>query len=89
MDKDINRIKVVLAEKGGGRETTKCLVEGTKEPKSAWQSSWGVTYYGIKMVYQRLPANDGNVSENCRTTECGTDRISKNKEKSNGTHPSF
>ena len=42
MDKDINRIKVVLAEKGGVRETTKCLVEGTKEPISGWQSSWGV-----------------------------------------------
>ena len=28
MDKDINRIKVVLAEKGGIRETTECLVEG-------------------------------------------------------------
>ena len=28
MDKDINRIKVVLAEKGGIRETTACLVEG-------------------------------------------------------------
>ena len=42
MDKDINRIKVVLAEKGGIRETTKCLVEGTKEPISDWQSSWDV-----------------------------------------------
>ena len=28
MDKDINRIKVVLAEKGGIRETGECLVEG-------------------------------------------------------------
>ena len=28
MDKDINRIKVVLAEKGGIRETIECLVEG-------------------------------------------------------------
>ena len=42
MDKDINRIKVVLAEKGGIHETTECLVEGTKEPISGWQSSWGV-----------------------------------------------
>ena len=42
MDKDINRIKVVLAEKGGVRETTKCLVEGTKEPISGWRSSWDV-----------------------------------------------
>ncbi len=42
MDKDNNRIKVVFAEKGGVRETTKCLVEGTKEPISGWQSSWVV-----------------------------------------------
>ena len=42
MDKDINRIKVVLAEKGGVRETTKCLVEGTKEPISGWLNSWGM-----------------------------------------------
>ena len=43
MDKDINRIKVVLAEKGGGRETIECLVEGTSEPISGWQNSWGRT----------------------------------------------
>ena len=42
MDKDINRIKVLLAEKGGICETGECLVEGTKEPISGWLSSWGV-----------------------------------------------
>lgn len=42
MDKDINRIKVVLAEKGGIRKATECLVKGTKEPISVWQSSWDV-----------------------------------------------
>lgn len=41
MDKDINRIKVVLAEKGGGRETIECLVEGTSEPTNGLQNSWG------------------------------------------------
>ena len=41
MDKDINQIKVVLAEKGGGRETIECLVEGTSEPTSGWLNSWG------------------------------------------------
>jgi hypothetical protein len=41
MDKDINWIKVVLAEKGGGRETIECLVEGTSGPISGWQNSWG------------------------------------------------
>ena len=39
MDKDINRIKVVLAEKGGSRETIECLVEGTSEPTSGLQNS--------------------------------------------------
>ena len=43
MDKDINRIKVVLAEKGGGRETIECLVEGTSGPINGWPSSWGKT----------------------------------------------
>ena len=39
MERDINRIKVVLAEKGGDRETIECLVEGTSVPTSGWQSS--------------------------------------------------
>ena len=39
MDKDINRIKVVLAEKGGGRETIECLVEGTSGPINGLQNS--------------------------------------------------
>ena len=39
MDKDINRIKVVLAEKGGGHETIECLVEGTSEPTSGLPSN--------------------------------------------------
>ena len=43
MERDINRIIVVLAEKGGGRETIECLVEGTSEPTSGWQNSWGKT----------------------------------------------
>ena len=42
MDKDINRIKVVLAEKGGIHKTGECLVEGTKEPTSGWQNNWVV-----------------------------------------------
>ena len=42
MDKDINRIKVVLAEKGGIRKATECLVKGTKEPINGWQNSWDV-----------------------------------------------
>ena len=41
MDKDINRIKLGLAEKGGGRETIECLVEGTSGPTSGLPNSWG------------------------------------------------
>ena len=39
MERDINRIKVVLAEKGGDRETIECLVKGTCGPTSGWPSS--------------------------------------------------
>ena len=42
MDKDINRIKVMLAEKGGAARLYSVSWEATKEPISGWQSSWGV-----------------------------------------------
>ena len=42
MDKDINRIKVVLAEKGGAARLPSGSWRDTKEPISGWQSSWGV-----------------------------------------------
>ena len=42
MDKDINRIKVVLAEKGGAARLPGVSWRDTKEPISGWQSSWGV-----------------------------------------------
>lgn len=42
MDKDINRIKVVLAEKGGAARLQGVSWRTTKEPISGWQSSWGV-----------------------------------------------
>ena len=42
-------------------------------------------YNSIKVMYQWLLAYNGNVSQDCRTAWCGTDRISKNKEKSNET----
>ena len=42
MDKDINRIKVVLAEKGGAARLYCVSCRDTKEPISGWQSSWGV-----------------------------------------------
>ena len=42
MDKGINRINVVFAEKGGIRETGECLMEGTKELINGWQNNWGV-----------------------------------------------
>lgn len=42
MDKDINRIKVVLAEKGGAARLLSVSWRETKEPISGWQSSWDV-----------------------------------------------
>jgi len=43
MDKDINRIKVVLAEKEGVARLLSVSWRDTKEPISGWQSSWDVT----------------------------------------------
>lgn len=42
MDKDINRIKVVHAEKGGAARLLSVSWRDTNEPISGWQSSWGV-----------------------------------------------
>lgn len=42
MDKDINRIKVVLAEKGGAARLLRVSWRDTQEPISGWQNSWGV-----------------------------------------------
>lgn len=42
MDKDINRIKVVLAEKGGAARLLSISWRDTKEPISGWQNSWDV-----------------------------------------------
>ena len=40
MDKDINRIKVVFAEKGGAARLLSVSWRDTKEPISGWQNSW-------------------------------------------------
>lgn len=42
MDKDINRIKVMLAEKGCAARLLSVSWRDTKEPISGWQNSWGV-----------------------------------------------
>lgn len=42
MDKDINRIKVVLTEKGGAARLLSVSWRDIKEPISGWQSSWDV-----------------------------------------------
>ena len=42
MDKDINRIKVVLAEKGGAARLLSVSWRDIKEPISGWQNSWYV-----------------------------------------------
>jgi hypothetical protein len=43
MDKDINRIKVVLAEKGGAASLPSVSWRATKEPINGWQNSWDVS----------------------------------------------
>ena len=42
MDKDINRIKVVIVEKGGAVRLLSVSWRTTKEPIIGWQSSWDV-----------------------------------------------
>ena len=42
MDKDINRIKAVLAEKGGSSRLPSVSWRATKEPINGWLSSWDV-----------------------------------------------
>lgn len=42
IDKDINHIKVVLAEKGGAASLPSVSWRATKEPINGWQSSWDV-----------------------------------------------
>ena len=54
MDKDINRIKVVLAEKGGAARLLSVSWRDTKEPISDWQSSWDVRL----LPYQKWCTND-------------------------------
>ncbi len=39
MDKDINRIKVVLAEKGGAARLPSASWRATKEPTNGWWSN--------------------------------------------------
>ena len=52
MDKDINRIKVVLAEKGGAARLLSVSWRDTKEPISGWQSNWGV---GLQLYQSGVP----------------------------------
>ena len=52
MDKDINRIKVVLAEKEGAARLLSVSWRDTKEPISGWQNHWAVPYDCVKVVYQ-------------------------------------
>ena len=42
MVKDINRIKAVLAEKGGAARLYSVSWRDTREPISGWQSNWVV-----------------------------------------------
>ena len=54
MDKDINRIKVVLAEKEGAARLLSVSWRDTQEPISGWQNSWDVPLLrypnGVSMI---------------------------------------
>ena len=52
MDKDINRIKFVPAEKGGAARQLSVSWRDTKEPISGWQNSWGVR---LQLYQSRVP----------------------------------
>lgn len=52
MDKDINRIKAVLAEKGGAIRLLSVSWRDAREPISGWQNHWAVPYDCVKVVYQ-------------------------------------
>ena len=54
MDKDINRIKVVLAEK--------------ENQQMVGRTTWLCADYCFKVVYQRLSASDGDVSADSEIT---------------------
>ena len=58
MNKGINRIKVVLAEKGGAARLLSVSWRDTKEPINGWQSSWGVRLQlyqnGVPMTASQL-----------------------------------
>ena len=58
MDKDINRIKVVLAEKGGAARQLSVLWRAPEDQQMAGRTTGLCSNNSIKMVYQRLSAND-------------------------------
>ena len=51
MDKDINRIKVVLAKKGEIRETTECLVEDYQRTNKRLAEQLGVRAYLVTIIH--------------------------------------
>lgn len=59
MAKKINRIKVVL-------------VEIRSHKQMACGATWQECHYGVKMVYQRQPAQSGDVAFDSATAERGS-----------------
>ena len=82
MDKDINRIKVVLAEKGGAARLLSVLWRAPVDQQMAGRTTGVCSNNSAKMVYQRLSANYGDLYEDSRTAGCGTDRTGKDKKNS-------
>ena len=85
MDKDINRIEVVLAEKGGSARLSSVLWRAPENQQMTGKTTGLCSNNSVKVVYQRLSANYGYLSKDSRTTGCGTDRTGESKETSNKT----
>ena len=68
MDKDINRIKVVLAEKEGAARLLSVSWRDTKEPINGWQSNWSVRllpYQNGVLMTASQQWNHSSKSRNC------------------------
>ena len=85
MDKDINRIKVVLAEIGCAVRLSSVLWRAPEYQQMVGRTTGVCSNNNVKVVYQRLSVNYGYLSQDCRTAGCGTDRIGRNKRNSNET----
>ena len=70
MDKDINRIKVVLAEKGGAARLPSVSWREPEDQQVAGRAVRLCPHDCFQVVYQCVPATDGDISENSKIAGC-------------------